>query len=82
MKLFDPEGKLFTTGVHCPQIVFVGDKSRRTVAAIERRAEKRKGKGKAGDGGEDGKGNIGEKGKSKGKEKGKAHMGGSKWVWK
>ena len=97
MKQFDPEGLLFTTGVHCPQLVFVGDKTRRTPEAIERRNEKRKGRGKARDDDQAGKGTIAQKGKkgkwdatgniaqkgpNKGKEKGKSEGKGSgRWVW-
>ena len=43
--VFDPNGNLFTMGVHMPLLVFMGDKPRRSAQALERREEKRRGKG-------------------------------------
>ena len=39
--MFDPEGLLFRSGAHMPQLIFVGDKSWRSVKALERRENKR-----------------------------------------
>ena len=61
-EVFDPNGNLFTMGVHMPLMAFFGDHPRRTAEALERRENKARSRGK-----HFGKG----KGKGKGKEKGK-----------
>ena len=58
--VFDPNGNLFTMGVHMPLLVFMGDKPRRTAQALERRENKARDRGV-----HFGKG----KGKGKGKRK-------------
>ena len=62
--VFDPKGNLFTMGVHMPLLVFMGDKSRRSPEALQRRELKAREKGVHFG---TGKG----KGKSKDKDKGK-----------
>ena len=61
-QVFDPDKLLFSTGVHMPLLIFMGDKSRRTDEALvnrEAKAKQRKGKGIS-------------KGEGKGKPPGKA----------